>query len=58
MDLIRQRLDEVRSGLVTLNRAGDAEFFKKEAGVTPYALENSPLVALFTVPDTDAEGAP
>ena len=58
MDLIRQRLDEVRSGLVTLNRAGDAEFFNKEAGITPYALENSPLVALFTVPDTDAEGAP
>lgn len=54
MALIRQRLDEVRGGLVTLNRAGDAEFFMKEAGITPYALESSPLIALFAAPESDA----
>jgi hypothetical protein len=54
MALIRQRLDEVRAGLLTLNRAGDAEFFTKQAGITPYALENSPLIALFTAAETDA----
>ena len=58
MALIRQRLDEVRAGLLTLNRAGDAEFFTKQAGITPYALENSPLIALFTAAETDAGCAP
>ena len=57
MALIRQRLDEVRGGLLVLNRESDAEFFQKEAGITPYALGNSPLVQLFTVADADAEGA-
>ena len=56
MALIRQRLDEVRAGLLVLNRESDAEFFQKEAGITPYALENSPLVNLFTVTDEDAGG--
>jgi ATP-dependent helicase/nuclease subunit B len=57
MAQIRQRLDEVRAGLVTLNREGDAEFFEKQAGIKPYALENSPLVALFTVRGAGMEGA-
>lgn len=57
MALIRQRLDEVRAGLVTLNREGDAEFFEKQAGIKPYALENSPLVGLFTVRGAGMEGA-
>lgn len=48
--LIRRRLDEVRAGCLHLNREGDAEFFKKQAGITPYALDDSPLIPLFTIP--------
>ena len=58
MVLIHQRLDEVRAGLVRLNREGDAEFFEKQAGIKPYALENSPLIALFTARGAGTEGAP
>lgn len=47
--LIQQRLGEVRAGEARLNREGDTEFFEKEAGIKPYALENSPLIDLFTV---------
>jgi ATP-dependent helicase/nuclease subunit B len=54
MALIRRRLDEARAGRLCLNRAGDQAFFEKEAGITPYALENSPLIPLFTV-DGEAE---
>jgi hypothetical protein len=50
MNLIRERLREVRAGQLYLNREGDAQFFEKQAGLTPYALGNSPLIALFTVP--------
>jgi hypothetical protein len=49
MALIQQRLGEVRAGEARLNRDGDAEFFDKQAGIKPYALENSPLIDLFTV---------
>ena len=50
MTLIRERLGEVRAGQLYLNRDGDATFFDKQAGVKPYALENSPLIPLFTIP--------
>jgi hypothetical protein len=50
MTLIRDRLGEVRAGQLYLNRDGDAAFFDKQAGVKPYALENSPLIPLFTIP--------
>lgn len=50
MTLIRERLGEVRAGQLYLNRDGDARFFDKQAGVKPYALENSPLIPLFTMP--------
>lgn len=49
MALIQQRLGEVGAGEARLNREGDAEFFEKQAGIKPYALENSPLIDLFTV---------
>ncbi len=49
MALIQQRLGEVSAGEARLNREGDAEFFEKQAGIKPYALENSPLIDLFTV---------
>ena len=50
MALIRERLREVRAGELFLNREGDALFFDKQAGVKPYALDNSALIPLFTVP--------
>ena len=50
MDLIRERLREVSAGQLYLNREGDAQFFDKRAGVKPYALDNSALVPLFTLP--------
>ena len=49
MALIQRRLGEVSAGEARLNREGDAEFFEKQAGIKPYALENSPLIDLFTV---------
>lgn len=50
MGLIRERLREVGSGQLFLNREGDAQFFDKQAGVKPYALDNSALIPLFTLP--------
>ncbi|MEX2489622.1 MAG: PD-(D/E)XK nuclease family protein [Pseudomonadales bacterium] len=50
MGLIRERLREVSAGQLYLNREGDAQFFDKQAGVKPYALDNSALISLFTVP--------
>jgi hypothetical protein len=49
MAMIQQRLAQVRAGEARLNRGGDAEFFEKQAGIKPYALENSPLINLFTI---------
>ena len=50
MDLIRTRLKEVRKGKVRLNSEGDEDWFNRNAGITPYALENSPLIRLFMHP--------
>ena len=50
IELIERRLNEVREGLLCLNREGDTLFFDKQAGIKPYALENSPLISLFTMP--------
>jgi hypothetical protein len=55
MALIGQRLAEVRAGKLYLNRSGDAEFFGKTAGITPYALEKSPLIGLFMMPASPEE---
>lgn len=53
MALIGQRLQEVQRGFIQLNRACEAAFFEKTAGIKPYALENSPLIALFSLPDDE-----
>ena len=50
MSLIKDRLDEVSKGHLFLNREGDEKFFENVAGVKPYALNNSALVPLFTLP--------
>ena len=50
MGLIRARLREVGLGHLYLNREGDAQFFDKQGGVKPYALDDSALIPLFTIP--------
>lgn len=48
IEALRARLAEVGGGRVVLNTSADANFFKKEAGFTPYALtDGSPLVLAF-----------
>ena len=56
LHMIRDRVKEVRTGLVKMNAAEDEEYFNKEAKVTPYALNSSPLVKLFTKPYSLDEG--
>ena len=47
ISLIREKLDEVRKGLVKLNTTADENRFKTNAGITIYALKDNPLVQLF-----------
>ena len=51
IDLIHTRLDEIKAGTIMLNRQGDEHFFDKESGIKPYALEDSPLISMFTLED-------
>ena len=44
---IRHRLGQARQGKVEMNNQGDREAFKKDWGVTAFALDLSPLVELF-----------
>lgn len=53
--LIEQRVAEARVGTLRLNRESDREYFEKEAGITPYALDASPLIAAYTLPDEESE---
>jgi len=55
IDLIRTRLKEVQKGDIELNTLSDRDFFDKEAGIKPYALDDTPLISLFTCEDTEAE---
>jgi len=57
MARIEARLGEVRVGSLRLNRKDAAEFFEKQAGLKPYALETSPLIPLFSLPP-DEEAVP
>ena len=47
---IQERVAEVRQGLVRINTDADEAFFDKQARVTPYALDVSPLIRLFMRP--------
>lgn len=47
MALIRERIEQLEAGLVLLNRKDDEKWFKKEAGITAYAFDKSPLIRLF-----------
>ena len=53
---MQQRLHaDLERGRIVLNRAGDKEFFKEQAGVTPYALGVSSLVTLFMLAAEESE---
>jgi len=54
IELIRARLKELKQGDVLLNKTTDEKFFDKDAGVKPYALEDSPLITLFTREEMEA----
>ena len=53
--LIEQRVAEARAGTLRLNRVSDREYFESQAGITPYALDASPLIAAYTLPDEEGE---
>ena len=44
---IRERLEQAREGEIEMNSAGDRVAFKKDWGISPFALDLSPLVELF-----------
>ena len=51
LKLIRQRLVEVKKGVVCLNTEDDEKWFDKNAGISKlYALDNSPLLRLYMHP--------
>lgn len=50
MKLIRDRIQEVRRGMVALNKTTDEKWYEKSAGIKLYALDDSPLVRLFMHP--------
>ena len=49
--LLMGRLDRVREGQVPLNRMTDEAWFTDQASITPYALDTSPLVRFFMLPE-------
>ena len=58
IEKLKERIKEVRTGVVSLNYVDDITFFEKMAKTTPYALQDSSLVSAFLVPsenEGDAE---
>ncbi len=53
---IRDRLDDVRKGIVCLNLDTDRESFS-DSGISTFALDASPLIALFTLPTDERSGS-
>jgi hypothetical protein len=53
VSLIRERLKEIESGMIELNRNGDADFYEKKTGIKPYALADSPLISIFMLEDEE-----
>jgi len=52
MHLIRNRFTELREGRIILNHPEDEVEFKDNRGITPYALDSSPLVRMFMKQDS------
>jgi ATP-dependent helicase/DNAse subunit B len=53
LNKIRQQMKHLREGVVTLNTENDSVTFAKETSITPYALEDSPLISLFMKKEED-----
>ncbi|MFH1531013.1 MAG: PD-(D/E)XK nuclease family protein, partial [Pseudomonadota bacterium] len=51
MPLLFERLRQVREGRVPFNRTGDEKWFNEQASITPYALDGSPLIRLYMLPE-------
>lgn len=49
ISLLQERLAQVGAGRVQLNGSEDEKFLKKEAKITPYGFDNSPLVRALMV---------
>ncbi len=49
LQIIRARLDEVRSGIVRLNLVTDRIEFPKICGIMPFAMDRSPLIDMFAL---------
>ena len=47
IEMIRRRLQQVRNGEIEMNNEDDRETFKKDWGVTAFALDLSPLIEVF-----------
>lgn len=52
---LQERIEELRHGMLRLNRAADLTRFD-QAGVGLYCLQDSPLIARFTLPEDEAAG--
>lgn len=55
MALIQRRVEAAREGALTLNGEDDQDLFEKQTGLKPYALQNSPLITLFTLPGSSVD---
>jgi len=55
MNLIRSRFAELKDGRVILNQPGDEIEFKDNRGITPYALDSSPLLRIFMKKNSPSE---
>jgi hypothetical protein len=58
IELVKGRLGEISQGIVKFNRAGDTEKLEKVSGIKPYAIDNSPLIGLFTQSAPDGGDGP
>lgn len=54
LEMLKERLADVGAGRIRLNSIEDADFFNKTCKFTPYALDASPLIAAFTIGESDA----
>lgn len=54
IERIEQRMQALRAGIIELNTEQDANWFEREAGIKPYALDDSPLIRLFMQPGEES----
>jgi len=53
LTLIKKRMKSLRNGTVPLNKDIDSDTFKDKTGITPYALDSSPIVSLFVTEEDE-----